>query len=114
MTYVLLIYRVDANALTATEQKESLRAHRQMQSASGERLHAVARLDETPAARTVRRSHGAHEVIDGPFIESKEWLVGFYLIECDDESDAIRRAKEICTEDHHVIQVRTVPWMSKP
>ena len=45
-------------------------------------LHAVARLDEPGTARTVRARASGHEISDGPFIESKEWLVGFYLVDC--------------------------------
>jgi hypothetical protein len=77
-------------------------------------LHAVARLDETPLARTVRSRAGAHEVTDGPFIETKEWLVGFYVIDCDSEAQALARARLICTDDSHAVEVRPVTWRWRP
>jgi hypothetical protein len=53
-------------------------------------------------------------VVDGPFVETKEWLVGFYLIDCADEAEAVRRAKLICADDEHVIEVRPVTWRWGP
>jgi hypothetical protein len=70
----------------------------------------VARLDEPRAGRTVKARASGHEVTDGPFIESKEWLVGFYVVDCDDEAQAIARAKQICVDAHHAIEVRPVVW----
>ena len=115
-TYVLLIYRTVPLALpvTAVEERQALAGHRALQAeaAAQQDLHAVARLDEPGTARTVRAS--GHEVCDGPFIESKEWLVGFYLVDCDDEAQAIARARLICADPHHVIEVRPVSWRWRP
>lgn len=113
-TFALLIYR---STLRADEGKrlsegEMLAGHRALQAeASAKRdLHAVARLDDPSEARTVRVSASGHDVTDGPFIESKEWLVGFYLVDCDDEAQAIDRAKQICLDPSHAIEVRPVGW----
>jgi hypothetical protein len=114
MTYALLIYRTAPPSIRIPELDESraLAGHRalQVEAASHSQLHAVARLDEPATARTVRPRAGGHEVTDGPYIESKEWLVGFYLVDCDDEPQAIARAKQICADPHHVIEVRPVDW----
>jgi hypothetical protein len=40
-------------------------------------------------ATTVRVSRGKVLVTDGPFTESKEWIVGFDILECDDLDEAI-------------------------
>ncbi len=118
MTYVLLIYRasgVGANP-PGLDERATLRAHRKLQTettARGE-LHAVARLDESRDAHTVRRRGGGHEIIDGPFVETKEWLVGFYLLDCESEEEAIARAKVVCADDEHVIEVRPVIWRWEP
>jgi hypothetical protein len=114
MTYVLLIYRADSERkLTRAEEQVALRGHRAVQTAASARgeLRAVARLDDERRARTVKRAASkAHEVVDGPFVEAKEWLVGFYLVDCATEKDAIEHAKGICTDEHHVIEVRPVVW----
>ena len=117
MTYALLIYRTLAlsEALPRAE-RDALLGHRTLQaeaSARGE-LHAVVRLDETSTARTVRPRASAHEVTDGPFIETKEWLVGLYVIDCESEEQALARARLLCPDDSHGVEVRPVTWRWKP
>jgi hypothetical protein len=114
MTYALLIYR--AAAPLPAEERAALAAHRALQSEAGARgeLHAVARLVEPERARTVRRAGAAHDVSDGPYIEAKEWLVGFYLVDCASEAEALARAKAICRDDAHAIEVRPVSWRWTP
>ena len=113
-TYALLIYRTSPEAVPIPEldEKESLVGHRALQAEAAARkdLHAVARLDAPSKARTVRARATGHDVTDGPFIESKEWLVGFYLVDCEDEAQALARARQICADAHHVIEVRPVNW----
>lgn len=110
-TFALLIYRA-AQAPTAANERRALDGHRALQAAASARgdLHAVAQLDDVAAAKTVTVRRGAHTVTDGPYIESKEWLVGFYLIDCADEDEALERAKMICPIEDHAIEVRPVQW----
>ncbi|HLZ64882.1 MAG TPA: YciI family protein [Aliidongia sp.] len=58
------------------------------------RLGPVARLLPTTAATTVRKSR-EQLVIDGPFAETKEQLLGFYVVDCTDLEQAIETAKEL-------------------
>jgi hypothetical protein len=113
-TYTLLIYRTapPTIAIPELDEKQALSGHLALQAeaSAASELHAVARLDGPGTARTVRVGTTGHDVTDGPFIESKEWLVGFYLVDCVDEEQAIARARQICTDEHHVIEVRPVDW----
>jgi hypothetical protein len=113
MTYALLIYRTAPVSVQIPELDDSrgLAHHRALQAeaASRNHLHAVARLGDPKAARIVKAHAKGHDVTDGPFIESKEWLVGFYLMDCDDEAQAVARAKQI-SDPHHFIEVRPVDW----
>lgn len=113
-TYALLIYRTTpaAEPIPELDGRQALAGHRALQTEAAARgqLHAVARLEEPRTARTVRARAAGHDVTDGPFIESKEWLVGFYLVDCDEEGQAIARAKQICTGPQHVVEVRPVDW----
>jgi hypothetical protein len=59
------------------------------------RLGPVARLMPTTAATTLRKDHDPPLVIDGPFAETKEQLLGFLIIDCSDLSDAIATASEL-------------------
>lgn len=117
MTYVLLIYRTapPSEPISKEAVTNALAGHRAVQaeaSARGE-LHAVAQLGEPGRAITVKRGQTAHEVSDGPYIETKEWLVGFYLIECASEAAAIERAKQLTPDPDHAIEVRPVAWRWK-
>jgi len=58
------------------------------------RLGPVARLMSTKAAATVRK--GATSIVtDGPFAETKEHLLGFYVVECASLDGAVDVAKEL-------------------
>ena len=58
------------------------------------RLGPVARLMPTTAATTVRK--GAEPlVLDGPFAETKEQLLGFYVVDCESLEDAIEVAADL-------------------
>ena len=53
-------------------------------------------LQPSSTATTVRIAvDGEHIVSDGPFAETKEQLVGYYLLDCKDLDDALAWAKRI-------------------
>jgi hypothetical protein len=58
------------------------------------RLGPVARLLPTTAATTLRKGREAL-VIDGPFAETKEQFLGFYVVDCPSLDEAIETAKEL-------------------
>lgn len=62
--------------------------------ADQKRLGPTARLMPTTAATTVRKGKEAM-VIDGPFAETKEQLLGFYVIECASLEAALETAQEL-------------------
>jgi hypothetical protein len=53
------------------------------------------RLLPTTAATTLRKSQEPPLVIDGPFAETKEQLLGFYVIEVADLDEALAIAREL-------------------
>jgi hypothetical protein len=118
VTYALLIYRTSAASMPIPELDEqaALDRHRELQAEAGAKgkLRTVARLADAHIARTVKARADAHEVSDGPFIETKEWLVGFYLIDCETVEQAVERARLICPDPHHAIEVRPVTWQWQP
>ena len=62
--------------------------------AEQKRLGPVARLMNTTAATTVRK--GAEPLVtDGPFAETKEQLLGFYVVECASLDEALATAKDL-------------------
>ena len=58
------------------------------------RLGPVARLLPTTAATTLRKGNEP-VVIDGPFAETKEQLLGFYLVDCESLDAALETAREL-------------------
>ncbi len=59
------------------------------------RLGPVARLLPTTAATTLRKTKGEPLVIDGPFAETKEQLLGFYVVDCANLDEALDFAREL-------------------
>jgi hypothetical protein len=59
------------------------------------RLGPVARLVPTTAATTLRKDQDPPLVIDGPFAETKEQLLGFFVIDCNSLEHAIETAQEL-------------------
>jgi len=59
------------------------------------RLGPVARLMPTTTATTLRKDREPPLVIDGPFAETKEQLLGFYVVECSDLEQALATAREL-------------------
>jgi len=58
------------------------------------RLGPVARLLPTTAATTLRKENPP-VVIDGPFAETKEQLLGFYLVDCKNLDEALDVARDL-------------------
>jgi hypothetical protein len=58
------------------------------------RLGPVARLLPTTAATTLRKADPPL-VLDGPFAETKEQLLGFYIVDCDNLDAALGVARDL-------------------
>src|ERR1700722_3378414 len=71
------------------------------------KLGPALRLMPTTAATTVRMG-GEPVVLDGPFAETKQALLGFYLIDCGSLEEAIDIAKQIGRDEKGVFEFRPV------
>ena len=114
VVYALLIYTNESpqNPIAPDVNEAALDEHRALQrdtAATGDLL-SVARLDAKSDAKTVRFDSQNHTITDGPYMETKEWLVGLYMIECGSQSQAIDHAKRLCTDPLWCIEVRPVGW----
>ncbi len=114
-TYALLIYRTGDESIPAERIQHALGGHREVQRKTSDKggLHAVAQLGDVTAAKTVTLAGSSHDITDGPYIEAKEWLVGLYLVDCDDEAEALAHARTLCAIPDHVVEVRPVKWRWK-
>ena len=98
MLYAILCYDSEAVVGAWTKEKDDavmakLGAVQQKLAAQG-KLGPVARLGPTTKATTVRKGRDAM-VIDGPFAETKEQLLGFYVVDCSTPEEAIEVAREL-------------------
>lgn len=90
--YLVLLYEDEAGwQAGGPAAEEGMKAHREF----GEKHAAVLRggnaLQPTSTATTIRDGI----VTDGPFLETKEALGGYYLIEADDLDRALAIAKDV-------------------
>jgi hypothetical protein len=85
MLYAVLCYHHETEVMAwSKEQDDAVLAGRaavQAKLAAAGRLGPVARLMPTTAATTLR-SGREPVVIDGPFAETKEQFLGFYVVDC--------------------------------
>lgn len=98
MLYAILCYNTESTVESwSKEQDDAVIAKRlvvQRKLASQGKLGPVARLMPTTAATTLRG--GAEPfVVDGPFAETKEQLLGFYVVECDNLDEVLEIAREM-------------------
>lgn len=114
MIYALLIYSRASEQTPMSEKslEASLVEHRALQADTvrAGKLIDVAQLQDPVDARTVRISGTGHVICDGPYLEAKEWLAGFYLLECANQQEALTHAQRIVTSDVHCVEVRPVGW----
>ena len=59
------------------------------------RLGPVARLGPTKTARTLRKEREPFHVTDGPYAETKEQILGFWIVDCESDDEAMETAREL-------------------
>jgi hypothetical protein len=96
MLYAILAYHEEGAITSMTPEQDSalmgdlMKVHDKINEDGS--LGPAARLDFTERAVTVR---GPDLVIDGPFAETKEQLLGFYILECESFDAAIAAARDL-------------------
>jgi hypothetical protein len=58
------------------------------------------------AATVIRKGDGDLVMTDGPFVEAKEHIAGFYIINADDLDAALTWARKVVDAINHPIEVR--------
>ena len=99
MLYALLCYNDEDVVWSWTKEQDDavmakIRVVQQRLISEG-KLGPSLRLLPTTAATTVRKSGGEPLVIDGPFAETKEQLLGFYVIDVANLDEALAIVAEI-------------------
>ncbi len=115
MKYLILIQsneqsRAVWETLTEAERIEFGRCHLRLTEellASGELVASEALVDQSLATRVSVRG-GRTVTSDGPFAEIKEYVAGFYLVECDGHERAIEIAARVPDAQRCCVEVRPV------
>jgi hypothetical protein len=98
MLYAILAYHVEAEVMSWTPEQDAalmtnlLAVHDRLD--AKKLLGPTARLGGTAKARTLR-GPGAGMVLDGPFAETKEQLLGFYIVDCNNLDEALAVAGDL-------------------
>jgi len=99
MLYAILCYNdEDVTCAWSKEQDDAVMARLavvQDKLTKQGRLGPVARLLPTTAATTLRKDREPPLVIDGPFAETKEQLLGFYVVDCENLEGALDVARDL-------------------
>jgi len=107
--YALLIY-ANANAWESlSEDERNAQMGEYMAISSSPGILGGEQLDGDETATTVRVQDGQTLTTDGPFVETKETLGGFYLFEAEDLDAALEMAARIpAARNGGAIEVRPV------
>lgn len=93
MLYAILCYNDETVASALSKEKDDAVMRKlvavQKPLLDQRRLGPVARLLPTTAATTLRKHSDPPMVLDGPFAETKEQLLGFYVVDCASLEDAL-------------------------
>ena len=99
MLYTILCYHSEETVFSWTKEEDDAVMAKlavvQDKLAKRGKLGPVARLHPTARAQTLRKHREPHTLTDGPFAETKEQILGFYVIDCESHDEAIEIAREL-------------------
>jgi hypothetical protein len=115
MLYAILCYNSESVVSAWSKEKDAaVMAHHQgvmREIAAKGKLGPVARLMPTTTATTLRPGRETL-VLDGPFAETKEQLLGFYIVDCESLEEAIEIGKQFMNETG-AMEIRPVMFFDK-
>jgi hypothetical protein len=106
--YLILLPAPEAEwaALPQSEHEKGMRSHEQFHEdllAGGHTIVVAGPLEPSERATSMRPgSDGEALVTDGPFSETAEQMVGFYLVESDDEGDLRAVCQRFAARGEHI------------
>jgi hypothetical protein len=104
MKYLMLVYgnQEKWSSITAEAIARQDAFNRKYQE-SGELIGAYG-LADAVNAKLVRRERGLPAVTDGPYLETKEYIASFYLLDCENEERALQIAADMPWADEDLIE----------
>jgi len=107
--YLMLIYGNQEKwaSIPADEWPEAIAkqgAFNRKYQATGELIGAYGLADDL-RAKLVRRENGQPAVTDGPYLETKEYIASFYLLDCENEERALQIAADMPWADVEPVEL---------
>ena len=117
MLYALLIYEAEAvtTGYSDADLEQALQGHRALQEEAKQRGVFVEANQLMPpgTASAVRVRAGGARITDGPFAETKEVLIGYYVLDCRDLDEALEFASKIPHAHTGGVEVRPVTYFER-
>jgi len=115
--YALLIYEAEnlSDGYTPEQEAAALAGHRELQERSKASRAFVEANQLMPGsvATTVKVRGGETVVLDGPYAETKELLIGLYVMACANLDEAIAYASQIPHAGTGAVEVRPVAYFER-
>jgi hypothetical protein len=110
--YLLSTYAVESEVPEAPRTPDEMQAFMERVVALEDEMEASGTfvfggaLHDPDAATVVRKGDGDLVMTDGPFVEAKEHIAGFYIINADDLDAALAWARKVVDAIDHPIEIR--------
>lgn len=118
MRYLCLIYEDEKwwEKATKTDMEKGMAAYNAFTESIKKNGNYVGgeALQPTTTAKSVRVRNGKISTTDGPYVETKEQLGGYYLIKAKDLNDAVQVASRIPGAEHGTVEVRPIMEFDQP
>jgi hypothetical protein len=99
MLYAILCYNNEKTVFSWTKEQDDAVmdrlhvVHRRL--AAEGKMGPAARLGPTSEARTLLKDRQPPMIVDGPYAETKEALLGFYIVDVESREEAVRIAQDL-------------------
>ena len=110
--YLLSTYAVEGEVPRAPQTPEEMQAFMERVVALEDEMESTGTfvfggaLHDPDASTVLRSSEGDVVMTDGPFVEAKEHIAGFYIINADDLDAALVWSRKVVDAIQHPIEVR--------
>jgi hypothetical protein len=106
--YMLLLYSSEAGPAEQEEREAEMPLWLQLNQSLSDAglLVGTDRLHPVDSATTVRVRNDETEIVDGPFAVTKEYLGGYYILECADLDEALKQAARVPLARYGSVEVR--------
>ena len=114
--YLVLIYGNEQrwDGMSPGEMSAIDEGHRALRARAGGAILASGQLESTSRAVTVRASAGDNSAVtDGPFLDTKEVLGGFYLLQAQDRDTVVSLVEVLAETRHDHSGVEIVPLVER-